>query len=244
MEREIKYSCEVPSKGLKGFTHINPSTTFPSPTEGVYYWHVVNFTPDLPKFKTLLVFEKVFQIWQAAFDAIPPVGRVIQLKSTKDIRQANIIISFGPSEHLIHTSQQTMTCPDYFDGTYGVLGHAWSMVQHQPYGGQVHLDEDESWTDMFSIDSPKIDLLSVILHEIGHVFDLGHTNVKGALMSAFYDGPVYKLGHDDHKGLGNKFSEIKLEVLNNTVQIGPYKNTEHKSILSRFIAMFLWIIGR
>lgn len=62
-----------------------------------------------------------------------------------------------------------------FDGPGGTLAHAFS-----PGDGRIHFDADEAWTNGAS---PHMhDMVSVSVHEIGHVLGLGHSSIKDAIM--------------------------------------------------------------
>ena len=55
---------------------------------------------------------------------------------------------------------------DPFDGKGGTLAHAFFPI----YGGDVHFDDDENWTDNFNVGT---NLLMTASHELGH--SLGRT---------------------------------------------------------------------
>ncbi|XP_022843021.1 metalloendoproteinase 2-MMP-like [Olea europaea var. sylvestris] len=62
-----------------------------------------------------------------------------------------------------------------FDGPGGVLSHAF-----QPTDGRMHFDASEDW--IVGSLPRTIDIVSVALHEIGHLLGLGHTNIPDAIM--------------------------------------------------------------
>ena len=64
-----------------------------------------------------------------------------------------------------------------FEG--GTLAHAFFPI----YGGDVHFDDDENWTDNFQSGT---NLLMTASHELGHSLGLAHSNVRGSVMSPFY----------------------------------------------------------
>ena len=73
--------------------------------------------------------EKAFQLW----------SEITPLRFTpRESMDADLIIAFGTSEH----------GDGYpFDGRGGVLAHAFFPYEHGHYGGDIHFDDDEYWTD-------------------------------------------------------------------------------------------------
>lgn len=178
---------------------------------GQIRWHIVNFTEKLPKYKTVLAFTNAFAKWQAAFDNIEPRGRVIELHSTSDFHQAHIHIFFlkkGVEKQtfkLDDGSEYTVTNPWPFKGALNVLAHV-------PYGAhQIHFDESENWSELHNwvAGDVKIRLEEVVLHELGHIFDLGHSQVKEAVMYPTYDGTHMQIHDDDQRGLSKAWNVIK-----------------------------------
>lgn len=175
---------------------------------GVIWWSVANFTPDLPKYKTLFAIEQAFNIWAAAFNPIT-------FKSTSDLDKAQIKIFFTKRDHseqVIYTESGeavTVACPYPFDGKGGVLAHAFA-----PYGGKLqghlHLDEAEAWSDAHKSIESGIDLLTVLVHEIGHNLNAGHSEVKDAIMFPSYTGEKRSLHLDDLKLVHEIYGDLIL----------------------------------
>ena len=73
-----------------------------------------------------------------------------------------------------------------FDGVGGVLAHAYF-----PRVGWVHFDEDETWTvEHRPHGGGAKDLETVALHEFGHALGLRHSDVRSAVMYAYYGGSL------------------------------------------------------
>ena len=228
----MKYSCE---NRPQNFTHIN-SETLKLPAKYTYYWHVVNFSEDIDKYKIIHAFNLVFQKYQRVFDQVEPKGPFLSIDSTDDISKADVIISFGSFSHkMTMQNGKTKLCPYPFDGKQGVLAHAFSINEDHPWGGQLHLDDSENWADMHS--STHTDLLSVFLHEMGHIFDIGHSKSKGAVMYPTYEGSNRDLQNDDLMGINEKIRPIKQMIYNRYHSGIPYikpRKTWWQRLLSIF----------
>ena len=70
-----------------------------------------------------------------------------------------------------------------FDGAGKVLAHTFypAPPNSEPIAGDLHFDEDENWQV-----GQDIDIYSVALHELGHALGLGHSDVPGSVMYAYY----------------------------------------------------------
>ncbi|XP_028393952.1 interstitial collagenase-like isoform X2 [Dendronephthya gigantea] len=111
---------------------------------------------------------QAFQLWK---DSVP------QLNFTpSDPDVADIKIRFEKGNH--------DDCNQDFDGPGRILAHAY-----YPQKGQIHLDDDEPFTDQRGNGKS---LYLVLVHEIGHALGLGHSFVHGAMMH-----PVY---HENNSG--------------------------------------------
>lgn len=90
---------------------------------------------------------------------------------------------------------------DPSDPAWNVFAHAWGPPDISGFTGNLHLDDDELWvTSGASIGttSATIDLVSILIHEFGHVLGLGHTTANaGDLMQPEYFGPLTTLSADD-----------------------------------------------
>ena len=196
------------------------------PTEGVIYWHIVNFTPDMDKYKVILAFQNALDRLQVGFDKIFPVGRYISIESTDDFHKAHIRYFFM----VPHTREQVYTISD---GSEYTLVNNWPfsgagdvLAHRPPHKHEIHFDESEKWTDMHK--PGHIHLEAVVIHETGHCFDLGHSVESDSIMAPWYDASKLDLRHDDLQGLQKRWGPIKQSICNDFHGIDP---TEKKGCL-------------
>ncbi|XP_054775790.1 metalloendoproteinase 5-MMP-like [Prosopis cineraria] len=85
-----------------------------------------------------------------------------------------------------------------FDGRGGVYALAAA-----PTEGRMHLDADESWSVAIPTPADGVDLVSMALHEAGHLLGLEHGQDPNAVMYAFLGIGENKriLGPDDIAGI-------------------------------------------
>jgi hypothetical protein len=147
----------------------------------------INSTPDLPG-------DRAHDIVREAFDAW---AQVSQLR----------FIEVGPGDS--PTFSVSWERGNHGDGsafddggtpTGNTLAHAFFPPPcGGAFAGALHFDEFERWADAAS--AGAIRLLNVAIHEIGHLLGLSHSNIRDAIMFAFYDDAVDRLRQDDINGI-------------------------------------------
>lgn len=195
---------------------LNWAKVEPDP-HGVIYWHIANFPPTMDKYKTLFALQTCFNKWQTAFDMIEPLGRVIELKPTDDWHQAHVRLYFIPPGVSTHTitisdgSKKTINTKP-LDGPSGVLAH------RMPHSFDLYFDESEQWSEIHKYEKVGkeyvlfVQLWQVAMHELGHMFDIGHATDEKAIMYPTYDGQHVDITTDDLAGLTAAFTGIKHDV--------------------------------
>ncbi|XP_039600451.1 collagenase 3-like [Polypterus senegalus] len=139
-------------------------------------YRIVNYTPDLDKGSVDQAIRNAFRVW----------SNVTRLRFTKVFNgTADIMIMFQARDH---------GDGHPFDGPGNMPAHAF--FPGPGIGGDVHFDEDETW----SANSQGINLFLVAAHEIGHSLGLRHSSDPNALMYPAYsykDPNGFQLSQDD-----------------------------------------------
>ncbi|XP_074072665.1 stromelysin-1-like [Macrotis lagotis] len=176
MEMMKKPRCGFPDASSFGFFPYKPKWRKNEVT-----YRIVNYTDDMKKSDVDVAIERALKVWS---DVIPLTFTRLWTG------EADIMISFAIQDH-----------GDFlpFDGPGGVLGHAYPPGAN--INGDVHLDDEENWTE----DKTGINLFLVAAHEIGHSLGLLHSNVPNALMYPVYDPNIdltkSLLSQDDIDGI-------------------------------------------
>ncbi|XP_034508810.1 matrix metalloproteinase-18-like [Ailuropoda melanoleuca] len=143
-------------------------------------YRILNFTPDMPQAAVEKVIQKAFQVWSN----VSPLKFTRLHDGTSDIE-----ISFVAGDHGDNSP---------FDGPGEFLAHAFDPGYG--VGGDVHFDEDETW----SKGSEETNLFLIAAHEIGHALGLAHSKDPGALMFPFVvniNTNEFQLSQDDINGI-------------------------------------------
>ncbi|XP_037632450.1 matrix metalloproteinase-20-like isoform X2 [Sebastes umbrosus] len=141
---------------------------------------IARFTPDMTREDVEKSFRSALKMWS---DAAPL--RFIRVNHGK----TDIVFTFARRTH-----------GDFFpfDGPRGVLAHAFQPGEG--IGGDVHFDEDETWT----AGRQGYSLFAVAAHELGHSLGLTHSKDPSAIMYPnyrYHSRTQYSLSKDDVLGI-------------------------------------------
>tara|TARA_R110000822_G_scaffold25937_17_gene78530 strand:- start:13500 stop:14225 length:726 start_codon:yes stop_codon:yes gene_type:complete len=154
--------------------------------DGEIKWHLANFTPDMDKYKVILAFEQAFAIWQEHFHPV-------KIVPTSEVSEAQIILNFA--------TNGSVDLPIRFD--VGTLAYAFA-----PTNGTsgVWINEEYQWASMHKPN--MIDLKKVIVHELGHSFNLGHSaDITDIMYPAYQPNSTVTLTEDTVDGIKTMYAE-------------------------------------
>ncbi|KAG0554298.1 hypothetical protein KC19_12G080700 [Ceratodon purpureus] len=120
-------------------------------------------SPAVTQTDTEIAIDTAFAQWSAVTN--------LTFTRIQSLTTADITISFDLLDH---------GDGNPFDGQLGVLAHAYA-----PTNGRLHFDNSESWSINIQSASSTLkdfDLVSVAVHEIGHLIGLEHSSVPDAIM--------------------------------------------------------------
>lgn len=155
-----------------------------------------NFTSDLAQTQIQQIVQNSFAVWQTA---IP-------------LRFTEVPIASNPDIHILWaTGVHGPSGDPPFDGQYnpatgqgGKLAHAFYPPPNGSLAGQIHFDDDETWS---ATGGSNFQLHWVCTHEIGHALGLQHTTVPNSVMWAQYPNNQAVLSSDDRLGIRTAYRE-------------------------------------
>uniref|UniRef100_A0A3B3Y0Y8 Collagenase 3 n=1 Tax=Poecilia mexicana TaxID=48701 RepID=A0A3B3Y0Y8_9TELE len=156
-------------------------------------YKIAKYTPDLSREDVEKSFRLALKMWS---DAAPL--NFVKVNHGK----ADIVLSFA---HRAHGDFSP------FDGPGGVLAHAFQPGEGM--GGDVHFDEDETWTT----GGQGFSLFAVAAHELGHSLGLTHSRDPSAVMFPSYrhqSSKQYTLSTDDVLGIQMLYGKPEIEAEN------------------------------
>lgn len=160
------------------------------PLDGILYWHIHNFSPDLSQEDLIGALRLGFENWNDAFDK----GSIdLKMESTSNPNKAQI--------HCYFAENGDSNLPYAFE--QGVLAYALN-------DGRIFFNDDWNWT--LALDPKGIKFVDVHTHEIGHEHLLDHSPAPKEIMQAYYDATGENhITQDSINGLREVYAEFIIE---------------------------------
>lgn len=159
---------------------------------------------------------KAFALWQRHV-------KNLVFNHTFASAKANILISYQDSNHRYRISGDNCSFPDDT-----VLGHGTFPAEGNDYS-EIHINRAKRWTlDENDTDGAATRLFDVLVHEIGHVLGMDHSDVKDAVMYSYYKGgkPIRDLNPDDIAGIQRLYGAPSAAAMPITPR--PITTTTHR----------------
>ncbi|XP_029302302.1 uncharacterized protein LOC115017756 [Cottoperca gobio] len=178
---------------------------------------IAKYTPDMKREDVEKSFRSALKMWS---DAAPLM--FIKVNHGK----ADIVFSFARRSH-----------GDFFpfDGPRGVLAHAFQPGDG--IGGDVHFDEDETWT----AGRQGYSLFAVAAHELGHSLGLTHSKDPAAIMYPnyrYHSGTQHSLSKDDLLGIQTLYGEEHKETQAAPIKCDPFFSFDAAVMIRNEIVFF------
>ncbi|XP_014665931.1 PREDICTED: matrix metalloproteinase-28-like isoform X2 [Priapulus caudatus] len=154
-----------------------------------FTWNVINGHDKRSRDVTRTLVRRALSQWSNAINR----GRrspIFTFREEPDRNDTDLRFSYEKGKHGDSNA---------FDGPQGVLAHAFFPYISGDFEGQLHIDGDEDWQGSSSVGQL---LYYVIMHEIGHIFGLTHSNKESSVMYGylgFERSSIRHLRHEDIK---------------------------------------------
>lgn len=182
---DIKFSCQhYPDM----FTTLNEGRFIKPTKEGKILWYMRNCTPDLEESLVAAIIQDALDVWGKEMF---PITFERSLKE----KDAEIRITFSSNSQLDNTSFPDPFRPP-FPFNEGVLAYAFPPADHS-LSSDMWFNEDINWGEIHCDEKKLTDLKTVIIHEVGHALNIGHSEDREAIMYPTYSGEMRVLGKDD-----------------------------------------------
>lgn len=190
-----KVKCKRASENKASFSVISPGQIL-KPVSGKFLWHIneSTITQDLSKYQVIYAFEQ-------AFLKIQPFIDPIKFEATGNANTAQIVISFAKNGDQI--------LPEPFES--GVLAYAYAP-RNESYGlhADLFVNDLYKWEDMHKPGS--FFLQKVVVHELLHSLNLGHSNDTSDIMyPAYQPNNDITITLDTKKGLYQLYKQFGVQ---------------------------------
>lgn len=209
----IKLGCQsVP----KNYTTIAGNGVITPDKKNRIQWHLVNTSKNLQKWKAIAACKDVFLILEREFGGI-------RFESVENEKHADIVIRFASNDGNHNLPKPPIPFED------GVLAYAYAIR------GDVWVNDDYYWT--LKSQGSGYDIILVLVHEVLHALNLGHTDAIGDIMLPEYNR-MNKITSDTRAGIRHLYGRYMAKKLN--------ANSEKGKIISYIggviTGVAIWII--
>lgn len=175
---------------------------------GIIKFHIYNFITSESKDRQILITQKALNQWGEHLG--------ITFIGTSNPEEAKIKFYWWTQ-----VIKESFDFED-FDGPGGTLARALISSEESDFYGHIHFDINERWNFAPTIDKDTgiIDFHTVLLHEIGHILGLKHSD-ESPLMKPYYNGVNRVLSLDDI----NACVELKKKYTFEDEDYGPVQGT-------------------
>lgn len=180
---------QCPHSIIAELESIVPGKLLYPASDGIYYWHLLNKTPDMGD-------AEVIEAFRVAFNYIGGLFAPLRVESTSDASKAQIRIRFAQN------GEPGLPFP--FES--GVLAYAFAPTPG--WEGKMFINEEIDWS---TLDKPgNIQLMKVVTHEILHLFNASHSDNRQDIMYPYYQvGTPIVFTRDTVDWIDRNYSELK-----------------------------------
>lgn len=153
---------------------------------GIIHYHLMNFTRDIPNHEQILLMKDVFahfdhQLWP------------LRHRSTEEIEKSYFKIAFVDPDDVVRSQmgKELFISPFSFRRNPETLAVAYPRFGRK-WDGFVLINEKYLWST--AAKEGKMNLYSVLIHELMHAFGIGHTDKEKDVMYPVYqDDPDWTI---------------------------------------------------
>lgn len=189
-----KYSTLIPGESL-------------TPINGKFLWHIdeATLTTDMDKYKVIYAFEQAFKAWQPHLDP-----NVIQATGVK--ANAQIVIKFKRNGE---AELPEPFGPNVLAYAYAPRGTSFGLY------ADMFFNDEYRWDDMHK--PGGYFLFKVAVHEIGHVFNIGHqtTDASDIMYPVYQPNGSVILNADTRKAIYDLYSKYGVQNPTISSDIAP-----------------------
>lgn len=200
MTTEIQYPCET-NRLAMAFSVVSRHP-IPLIDDHLAYFHMLNFTQDIPEKEQILLFHDVFSHF--SYEMWP-----IRFLSTEERDAAYFKIAFVSPDDMVYPVRGTpFKSPFSFRSNPGVLAVAYPR-NHSRWDGWVLINDSFFWDTIHQ--GGKKSLYITLKHEIAHALGIGHTDHPNDIMAPIYNH-LARWTSDSIAAINHLYGDIRLRI--------------------------------